>query len=286
MENNEIVLSSNSSTNLKNNKQSIDKLNETITEVIAQSASSQSVPLLNNIINDVKDNDNTSKKTKKNKRRNSLNLDTTFDKKTKYNINVNNFIETSRLFNKIIERLDLLEEECKSLNILNNVLKAENKDISSKLSKMTSKYSNLLKDFDDFKQENLKLQMEVKTVETQLTNLNNDEMNGLATNQLNPTSFANILKSKKDSPISEPMVEIINTFNNYSKQKKSRENNVIIFGLKNISKETASDKVNSLFNKMHIVNIKFNNPVLLVKKGVTNTSPPLRISLENEDTKF
>jgi hypothetical protein len=157
MENNEIVLSSNSSTNLKNNKQSIDKLNETITEVIAQSASSQSVPLLNNIINDVKDNDNTSKKTKKNKRRNSLNLDTTFDKKTKYNINVNNFIETSRLFNKIIERLDLLEEECKSLNILNNVLKAENKDISSKLSKMTSKYSNLLKDFDDFKQENLNL---------------------------------------------------------------------------------------------------------------------------------
>jgi hypothetical protein len=151
---------------------------------------------------------------------------------------------------------------------------------------MTSKYSNLLKDFDDFKQENLKLQMEVKTVETQLTNLNNDEMNGLATNQLNPTSFANILKSKKDSPISEPMVEIINTFNNYSKQKKSRENNVIIFGLKNISKETASDKVNSLFNKMHIVDIKFNNPVLLVKKGVTNTSPPLRISLENEDTKF
>ena len=82
------------------------------------------------------------------------------------------------------------------------------------------------------------------------------------------------------------MVEIINTFNNYSKQKKNRENNVIIFGLKNISKETASDKVNSLFNKMHIVDIKFNNPVLLVKKGVTNTSPPLRISLENEDTKF
>jgi hypothetical protein len=30
---------------------------------------------------------------------------------------------------------------------------------------MSSKHSNLMKDFDDFKQENLKLQMEVKTLE-------------------------------------------------------------------------------------------------------------------------
>jgi hypothetical protein len=57
MVNNEIDLSIYPSTNLKNNKQSIDKLNETITEVKAKSALSQIVSLLNNIINDDKDND-------------------------------------------------------------------------------------------------------------------------------------------------------------------------------------------------------------------------------------
>ena len=31
---------------------------------------------------------------------------------------------------------------------------------------------------------------------------------------------------------------------------------------------------------------KFSNPVLLVKNGVTNTSPPVKITLENEEAKF
>ena len=61
------------------------------------------------------------------------------------------------------------------------------------------------------------------------------------------------------------MVEIINTFNNYSNEKKGRENNIIIFGLKNVKKEVASDHVNALFKKMKINNLKFKNPVLLVK---------------------
>ena len=61
------------------------------------------------------------------------------------------------------------------------------------------------------------------------------------------------------------MVEIINTFNNYSNEKKGRENNIIIFGLKNVKKEVASYHVNALFKKMKINNLKFKNPVLLVK---------------------
>ena len=86
--------------------------------------------------------------------------------------------------------------------------------------------------------------------------------------------------------ISEPMVEIINTINDYTKQKKGRENNVIIFGLKNTTKETASENVKCLFDKMNTQNIKFKNPILLVKNGVTNTSPPIKITLENEDVEF
>ncbi len=37
---------------------------------------------------------------------------------------------------------------------------------------------------------------------------------------------------------------------------------------------------------MHVENIKFNNPVLLFKKGVIAKSAPVKISLENETTKF
>ena len=61
---------------------------------------------------------------------------------------------------------------------------------------------------------------------------------------------------------------------------------MIIFGLKNTNKETASDNVNNLLNKMNTKNIKFKNPILLVKNGATNTSPQIKITLENEETKF
>jgi hypothetical protein len=124
------------------------------------------------------------------------------------------------------------------------------------------------------------------TLDSKVTNQNVDEMNGITNNQLTTISFADILKQKKDKIVSEPMVEIINTINNYSNQKKGRENNIIIFGFKNVTSETASNNVNTLFNKMKINNIKFKNPVLLVKKGVQNNSPSVKVSLENEETKF
>jgi hypothetical protein len=124
------------------------------------------------------------------------------------------------------------------------------------------------------------------TLDSKVTNQNVDEMNGIKNNQLTTTSFADILKQKKDKIVSEPMVEIINTINNFSNQKKGRENYIIIFGFKNVTSETASNNVNTLFNKMKINNIKFKNPVLLVKKGVQYNSPPVKVSLENEETKF
>jgi hypothetical protein len=37
---------------------------------------------------------------------------------------------------------------------------------------------------------------------------------------------------------------------------------------------------------MKIGNIKFKNPVLLVKKETTNDSPPIKITLESEEVKF
>ena len=220
------------------------------------------------------------------KRRNSLDLDSTFEKKTKYNFEVSDFIEASRLFNTIIDRLDQVEEECNRLDTLNTILTKENKEINNKHSALASKHNNLLKNFDLLKLNNDNLNNEIKTLATQVANQNNDDMNGTTLNQLTTTSFADLLKGKNKNTVSEPMVEIINTMNSYSNQKRGRENNVIIFGLENVQKENVNNRITGLFTKLKANEIKFNNPVLLIKNGTTNTSPPIKITLENEEAKF
>jgi hypothetical protein len=82
------------------------------------------------------------------------------------------------------------------------------------------------------------------------------------------------------------MAEIINSVNNYNRQKKGRENNIIIFGIKDVTKDNAGIQIDTLFNKLNVNEIKFNNPILLVKAGVTNSSAPVKITLENENFKF
>jgi thymidylate synthase len=51
-------------------------------------------------------------------------------------------------------------------------------------------------------------------------------------NQINAKSFADLFKDKNNKSVSEPMADIINTINNYSNQKRGRENNVIIIIMK------------------------------------------------------
>ena len=140
----------------------------------------------------------------------------------------------------------------------------------TKYNKLSSKHSNLLKDFDALKITNSKLQNDLNNLDSKIMNQSVDEMNGSSNIQLTTSTFADILKPKKDKSVSEPMVEIINTINEYSNQKKGRENNIIIFGIKNVKKENSSDQVKNLFRKMKIENIKFKNPVLLMKNGATN----------------
>ena len=50
-------------------------------------------------------------------------------------------------------------------------------------------------------------------------------------------SFADLFKGNSDKSVSEPMADIINTFNDYNKQKRGRENNVIIFGMNHVNKD-------------------------------------------------
>jgi len=59
------------------------------------------------------------------------------------------------------------------------------------------------------------------------------------------------------------MADIINTVNDYNQQKKGRENNLIIFGMQNVTQENVNQQIKSLLTKLHVKKIKFNKPVLL-----------------------
>ena len=113
-------------------------------------------------------------------------------------------------------------------------------------------------------------------------------MNGLTnkSNNLTPSLFADILKGSKENSVSEPMAEIINTYNDYNKQKISRENNLIIFGLANVKKENMNEKVMNLLKKLNSEHINFKNTILLMKKDDNNTVPPVKITLNNQQDKF
>jgi hypothetical protein len=269
-------MESNESINITdmNNSQNHNNIDQTINYVITRSQASKNQSTTDNV-----------KKIKNNKKRTiSLNDDT--DKRTKLDITIDNFGETSRLINIIFERLDSVEDECNRFDSANVILKNELKDLMTKYNKLSSKHSNLLKDFDALKITNSKLQNDLNNLDSKIMNQSVDEMNGSSNIQLTTSTFADILKPKKDKSVSEPMVEIINTINEYSNQKKGRENNIIIFGIKNVKKENSSDQVKNLFRKMKIENIKFKNPVLLMKNGATNDSPPIKITLESEEVKF
>jgi hypothetical protein len=49
---------------------------------------------------------------------------------------------------------------------------------------------------------------------------------------------------------------------------------VIIFGLDQVNKENANNKIKSLLDKL-VPNINFKNPTILVKNGTASTSPPI-----------
>ena len=118
-----------SSSNMINNN-----IDLTINQVLNQTQASNDQSISNDI----------TRKSKNNKKRTtSLNLDDDNDKRSKLNITVEDFGETSRLVNKIFERLDLLEDECNRLNGANACLKSELKEIKNNYSKLTSKHSIL-----------------------------------------------------------------------------------------------------------------------------------------------
>ncbi len=101
--------------------------------------------------------------------------------------------------------------EFKKQNNQNKKLVADNKNLNNQLNNITAQNENIKKDnallikkFND---------LEVKAVE------NNIVMNDVIQNNTTP-SFANLFKINENKTVSQPMAEIINSVNNYNRQKK------------------------------------------------------------------
>lgn len=264
-----IQLETKSTTSISN-----DSITDSINSVLSQT---------NNEIN----NDCTFTNKKRNKRTVSNDNEDANLKKKRSNIEIKEISEAERLINIMMERLDNLEEENSHLSGLNNVISRELKEVKNNYIKLNAKHTSLVKIVEALKKDKGKIEQDLSSLDQRVTNANNDEMTGVFNNINHSTSksFADLFKGNSDKSVSEPMADIINTFNDYNKQKRGRENNVIIFGMNHVNKDNANTKIKSLLNKLN-TNINFKNPILLVKNGTTIDSPPIKITLDNEESKY
>jgi hypothetical protein len=264
-----IQLETKSTTSISN-----DSITDSINSVLSQT---------NNEIN----NDCTFTNKKRNKRTVSNDNEDANLKKKRSNIEIKEISEAERLINIMMERLDNLEEENSHLSGLNNVISRELKEVKNNYIKLNANHTSLVKIVEALKKDKGKIEQDLSSLDQRVTNANNDEMTGVFNNIKHSTSksFADLFKGNSDKSVSELMADIINTFNDYNKQKRGRENNVIIFGMNHVNKDNANTKIKYLLNKLN-TNINFKNPILLVKNGTAIDSPPIKITLDNEESKY
>jgi chromosome segregation ATPase len=216
-----IQLETKSTTSISN-----DSITDSINSVLSQT---------NNEIN----NDCTFTNKKRNKRTVSNDNEDANLKKKRSNIEIKEISEAERLINIMMERLDNLEEENSHLSGLNNVISRELKEVKNNYIKLNAKHTSLVKIVEALKKDKGKIEQDLSSLDQRVTNANNDEMTGVFNNINHSTSksFADLFKGNSDKSVSEPMADIINTFNDYNKQKRGRENNVIIFGMNHVNKD-------------------------------------------------
>ena len=98
--------------------------------------------------------------------------------------------------------------------------------------------------------------------------------------------FSDLLKVSEKKNLSEPLLNVINLINDNDDEKKKREKNLIIFGLKITENEDVKVVVNNLLNKLNNTNKKQDNIFRMIKRGETNDLAPIKIIVEDIKDKF
>jgi hypothetical protein len=112
----------------------------------------------------------------------------------------------------------------------------------------------------------------------------NDSMN---IDDLKNKLYSEICVMHEKKVIEEPAVEkIINMINDNDFQKKKKENNVMIFGLKVTNDDIVTDKVNDLLQKIGAKKVMIKKVNKIIKKDMPNDVAPIIVELVNQSDRF
>jgi hypothetical protein len=95
--------------------------------------------------------------------------------------------------------------------------------------------------------------------------------NNMNINDIKAKLFSEICVMHEKKVIEEPVVEkIINLINDNDLQKKKKENNVMIFGLKTTNDDMVTEKVNDLLQKIGVKKVAFKKVNKIIKRDMSN----------------
>ena len=165
----------------------------------------------------------------------------------------------------------------------NNLYKKSQEDIifeiNRRLSTLELKCDNLSIKNDQLEKINQNLLLKIATLES------NENLN-LNNNDNNVRLFSDILKVNNSQQISEPLTDVINFISDHEIDKKKREKNLIVFGLKSNNNDHAVEQVNLLLNKMSVNPNRVNKIIRLDKGNSTNPLVPIIIIVHELVDKF
>lgn len=193
----------------------------------------------------------------------------------------------------IIQRIELLEDECNDLreqNIelhrLNTRVIADNRKINGdnitihkEFQELNSKHSHLIDKFKIMNDEFIILK------EKPLQN-DVDMIAATSPSSALPQLFSSLFSSKDNKKITEPMAEIIQIISDNDEDKKKRELNLILFGLKVKSDDKNLDAISNLLTKIGARKDDVKKVFFMNKKDEINELAPIKLVTSNYDAKI
>jgi hypothetical protein len=104
--------------------------------------------------------------------------------------------------------------------------------------------------------------------------------------QSNQNLYSSLFKIDDNKKITDPIHNIINIVNNNVEEKKKRELNLIVYGLKVDSTDKSFTTIKKLMNDIGVNNNNIIKASYLKKKDVNNDKAPIKIETYNNESKF
>jgi len=206
--------------------------------------------------------------TQTNKRTNTF---TFFDenKKAKYN-DFNRLNSLTDSVDQMMKKINSLELKVVQLENDNTLLRNQIIDINP----------------DQLKENISQLNTRIILLESRNTENQVEMTDEIISNQINIRSYADLFKVDENKKITEPVHDIINIISNNEQEKRKRELNLIVFGLKVPSDDKEFKTIKKLMNDIGVNNNNIDHAIYLKKKDSINVNAPIKIVAYNINAKF